>query len=217
MGIDPVTFTRASSVNALRRDGALHSVAVNVPQFDYQSTNPELNLGIAITTGVTLTFASENVLNNSNTLIWFEDLAPKSTPTQSNPFNGSGTWVGANNIHVSHVCKANAVLSVSEINAIQAALLDVAPQTIPIPPPPVSNIGTFVTETPSGGTGTVFTLSQNPDLNSLIVSWSGLYLKRVASAPAELQFTAGGTGNRTLTLGSSVVAGQNIVAQYVTA
>jgi len=217
MGIDGVTFLRASTSTAIRRDSFVHAVAVNVPRFQYGPTNFELNLGIALTSGETLSFAVENVLHNSNTLIWFEDRAPKSTPTQSNPFNSSGVWVGNLNFHISHICKADAVLSNGEINQIQAALLDVPPQVIPTPPSSVANIGTFVTETPSGGTGTVFTLSQNPDLGSLLVSWSGLWMKRVASAPAELQFTAGGTGNRTITLGSSVVAGQNIVAQYVTA
>jgi hypothetical protein len=220
MGIDGVTFTRASTSTAIRRDSFIHAVAVNVPRFQYgpdANGYYELNLGIAMTSGESLSYAVENLLSNSSTLIWFEDRVPKSTPTNSNPFNSSGVYVGNLGIHVSHVCKADSVLANSEITAIQAALLDVPPQTIPLPPSSVANIGTFVTETPSGGTGTTFTLSQNPDLNSLIVSWSGLYLKRVASAPAELQFTAGGTGNRTLTLGSSVVAGQNIVAQYVTA
>jgi hypothetical protein len=172
---------------------------------------------LGLTSGETFGFAADNVLNNANTLIWFEDRVPKSTPTQATIFNGSGVYTGARDIHISHVCKAAGVLANSEINAIQAALLDVPPQTIPIPPSSVANIGTFVTETPSGGTGTVFTLSQNPDLNSLIVAWSGLFLKRVSSAPAELQYTASGTGNRTITLGSSVVAGQNISCQYVTA
>jgi hypothetical protein len=220
MGIDGVTFTRASTSTAIRRDGFIHAVAVNVPRFQYAVDSNgyyELNLGIAMTTGETLSFATENILSNASTLIWFEDRVPKSTPTNSNPFNGSGVYVGALGIHISHVCKLNSIISNSEITAIQAALLDVPPQTIPTPPSTVANIGTFVTETPSGGTGTVFTLSQNPDLNSLIVAWSGLVLKRVASAPAELQFTAGGVGNRTITMGSSVVAGQNITAQYVTA
>jgi hypothetical protein len=218
MGIDPVTFTRASTSVALRRDGFTHAVAVNVPRFQYGvAGNYELNLGIALTSGETLTFASENVLSNTNTLIWFEDRAPKSTPTQSNPFNSGGTWVGNLGFHISHVCKADGVLANSEISAIQAALLDVPPQAIPTPPSSVANIGTFVSETPSGGTGTVFTLSQNPDLNSLIVTWAGLFMKRVASAPGTLQFTAGGVGNRTITLGSSVVAGQDINASYVTA
>ena len=216
MGIDPVTFTRAASDVALRRDGYLHAIGPNVPKFQYSAINLEMNLGLLLLSGETLTFAQENLLNNSNTLIWFEDRVPKSTPTQSNPFNSSGTWVGNLNTHISHVCKANAALSNGEINTIQAALLDVPPQVIPDLPSSIANIGTFVSETPSGGTGTVFTLSQNPNLNSLIVSWSGLFLKRVSSAPAELQYTASGIGNRTITLGSSVVAGQNINCDYVT-
>src|SRR5580765_1140466 len=84
MGIDPVTFTRASTSTAIRRDSFIHAVAVNVPRFQYTADAAgyyELNLGIAMTSGETLTFASENVLNNTNTLIWFEDRAPKSTPT----------------------------------------------------------------------------------------------------------------------------------------
>jgi hypothetical protein len=218
LGIDPVTFTRPSTSTAQRRDGYIHDIGVNVPRFQYSPITFEVPLGLSMGATDELTFGVENVLNNANTLIWFEDRSPMSTPTQSNPFNSGGSWVGhRSGIHISHICKANVVLANSEINTIQAALLDVPPQAIPDLPSSVANIGTFVTETPSGGTGTVFTLTQNPNLNSLIVSWSGLYLKRVASAPAELQFTAGGVGNRTLTLGSSVVAGQNIVASYVTA
>lgn len=220
MGIDPVVFTRAGTSTAIRRDGYVHQVLANVPRFQYAVDGNgyyELNLGIALTTGEALSYATENLLSNSSTLIWFEDRVPKSNAVQGNPFNGGGSWQGNLNIHVSHVCKANAILANSEITTIQAALLDVAPQVIPEPPSSIANIGTFITETPSGGTGTVFTLSQNPNLDSLIVSWSGLFLKRVAAAPAELQFTANGVGNRTITLGSSVVAGQNIVASYVIA
>jgi hypothetical protein len=217
MGIDGVTFLRASTSVAYRRDGFTHDVAVNIPRFQYGvGGNYEIGLGCAITAGETLAYAVENVLNNSSTLIWFEDRAPKSTPTQTNPFNSSGVWVGNLGFHISHICKLDSIISDGEINAIQAALLDVPPQVIPTPPSSVVGIGVFVSETPSGS-GTTFTLSQNPNLNSLIVSWAGLFLKRVASAPAELQYTAGGVGNRTITLGSTVVAGQNINADYVTA
>lgn len=218
MGIDPVYFNRAATDYSARyRDGFLHSVLANVPRFQYSAVDFEIQLGLALTSGEAITFAPENLLSNSNTLIWFEDRAPKSTPTQTNPFNSAGTWVGNLGFHISHICKADTVLANSEITALQSALLDVPPQVLPTLPPYVIEIGIFVSETPSGGTGTVFTLSQNPNLNSLIVTWSGLFLKRVASAPAELQYTAGGVGNRTLTLGSSVVAGQNVNADYVTA
>lgn len=218
MGIDPVTFVRPSTDwTALHRDGFLHGVGANVPRFQYWASNFEVPLGLAISATEVLTFAPENLLQDSNTLIWFQDRAPKSTPTNSNPFNSTSTYVGTLDVHISHVCKANAVLSNGEINTIQAALLDVPPQAIPLPPSEVFNIGTFVSETPSGGTGTVFTLSQNPNLNSLIVSWGGLFLKRVAAGPLELQYTANGIGNRTITLGSSVVAGQNLNCDYVSA
>jgi hypothetical protein len=216
MGIDPCTFTRVPSSFRITRDGFTHTVGPHVPRFQYSPLNFEVNLGLALTTGETLRFAPENMLHTANTLIWFEDRVPKSIPTQLPPINSNGFWLGNLDIHVSHICKANAVLSVSEINTIQAALLDVPPQVIPVPIPPVSNIGTFVSETPSGS-GSVFTLSQNPNLNSLVVSWAGLFLMRVASAPAELQYTASGVGNRTITLGSTVTAGQNLNCQYVTA
>jgi hypothetical protein len=54
------------------------------------------------------------VLNNANTLVWFEDRVPKSTPTQTNPFNVPAL-VGNLGIHVSHVCKADSVLANSEL------------------------------------------------------------------------------------------------------
>src|SRR5580765_6339511 len=159
MGIDGVTFTRASTSTAIRRDGYIHAVAVNVPRFQYAVDSNgyyELNLGIALTSGEALSYAVENLLSNSSTLVWFEDRVPKSTPTNSNPFNGSGVYVGNLGIHVSHVCKADAVLANSEITAIQAALLDVPPQSSRTACATVSNIGTFVTETPSRETRPVF-------------------------------------------------------------
>ena len=149
MGIDPVVFTRASIVNAIRRDGFVHACGVNVPRFQYGvGGNYEICLGMAITSGEAFAYAAENLLHDANTLIWFEDRVPKSTTTQSNPFNGSGNWVGNLGFHISHICKANAILSNGEINTIQAALVDVPPQVIPIPPSSVANIGTFVSETP---------------------------------------------------------------------
>jgi hypothetical protein len=196
-------------------------VAANVPRFEYDG---ELPLGVKISSGETLQFAAANGLNDANTLIWFEDGAPKSTPTDGNPFSAGGVWVGNLNVHVKHVCKCSSVLANAEINEIQRVLDDVVqtiPDLPPPPPPPVGETGTFVTETPSGsrnGVNTVFTLSQNPNLNSLLlVAHGGLTLKRVASSPDNLQYTAGGTGNRTLTLGLAPDASNDLTANYVIA
>ena len=217
-GIDPCTYTRAGNSTVDYRGGS-RTVGANVPTFNFTGETPN---GIYLAAaGTTLTFYSANVLNNANTVIWFENRTPKSTPTQTNPFDAGGNWTGNLSISVSHICKANAVLANSEINAIQAALLDVPVQDIPAPPaPPVSTSGSPITETPSGsrdGSNKTFILSQSPDLGSLEVFWAGLYLKRVASAPDTLEFTAGGIGNRTLTLGSAPESTHDLTATYWTA
>jgi hypothetical protein len=175
-------------------------VGVNVPRFNYSG---ETQLGIALTTGEVLQYSVANVLDNSNTLIWFENAAPKSTPTNTNPFSSSGIWVGNLNNYITHITKFKRILTNAEINTVQAALAEVI-QVIPPPPtPPVVSPGVFVNEVPAGS-GTVFTLSNDPNLNSLIVNAHGAVLKRVASAPGNLEYVASGTGNRTLTFGMSV-------------
>lgn len=215
MGIDPITYTWTGSTSATYR-GGVRTIAANAPIFNFSGETPN-GLFVDTANGINLYCNPANGLHNSNTLVWFETRTPKSTPTQNNPIAGTGYWTGAA-VYVSHLCKANTVLANSEINAIQAALLDVV-QAIPIPPePPTNPLGSPITETPAGSVpGTVFTLSQNPDLASLALFWGGLYIKRVVAGPAEMDFVASGAGNRTLTLGSTVQSGQTLVAQYVTA
>ena len=215
LGIDPLSYTRAGTTSVTYRGGS-KTIAANYPPFEFSGETP---LGWKMVAGQSFSYNAANNLNNANTLIWFEDRVPKSTPTNGNPFDAGGNWTGNLNVRVSHVAKANSVLATSEITATQTALLDVA-QVIPEPPaPPVANIGTPITETPSGnrnGSNYVFTLSQTPDLGSLELFWGGLYLKRVASAPDTLEYTASGVGNRTLTLGSAPAASEDLTAVYFT-
>jgi len=200
LGVEPVVFTRATSSVAVRRDGLDHPIAANVPRFNYAG---ETQLGLMMQAGESLEYSVANFLDNANTLIWFEEGAAKSTPTNMNPFTSSGLWGGTLNVHIKHIIKFNRILTNAEINSVQAALAEVI-QVIPPPPtPPVVSPGVFVNEVPAGA-GTVFTLSNNPNLNSLIVNAHGVVLKRVASAPGVMEYTAGGTGNRTLTFGMSV-------------
>ena len=212
-GVDPIAYTHTGGSITYR--GGVRTVAANIPLFYFAGETP---YGLFVNTGISLQFNAANGLNNANTLVWFESRVAKSTPTQTNPFDANGIWTGNLNTYVSHICKANAVLANSEITAIQAALLDTI-QDIPAPPaPPPSPVGSFVMESPSGsknGINKTFTLSQNPDLNTLIVAWGGLFLARVASGPAELQYSAGGTGNKTLTLGSAPASTDDVSAQYV--
>jgi len=200
LGVEPVTFTRAGTSTATRRDGLTHAVAANVPRFEYSG---ETTLGLLIQSGEALQYSVANFLDNANTLIWFEENTAKSTPTNTNPFTSSGLWGGTLNVHIKHIIKFKRILTNAEINSVQAALAEVI-QVIPPPPtPPAVSPGVFVNEVPSGA-GTVFTLSNNPNLDSLIVNAHGVVLKRVASAPGNLEYVASGTGNRTLTFGMSV-------------
>ena len=212
-GVDPLTYTWSGSTSAGYRGGT-RTITGPAPVFNFTGETPN-GLFVDTANGVNLYVNPANGLDNSNTLIWFESRVPKSTPTQTNPMAANGYWTGAA-VYISHLCKANAVLANLEITAIQAALLDTV-QTIPAPPtPPTNPLGSPITETPAGSTpGTVFTLSQDPDLASLALFWGGLYIKRVVAAPAEMEFVSSGAGGRTLTLGSTVQTGQTLVAQYV--
>jgi hypothetical protein len=211
-GIEPASYARAGTTSAVHRSGSF-TIAANVPPFEYSGETP---LGLYINAPATLTFSSQNTLDDSDTLIWFEDGAAKSTPTNTNPFNAGGQWSGNIDIHVMHIIKAKRVLANSEIQQIQSVLTTVVP-AIPEPPaPPVNPAGSFVTETPAHVGGAVYELSQAPDLNSLLVAaHGGLFLKRVGAAPGSLEFVASGAGNKTLTLGLAPSPASNIVAQYV--
>jgi hypothetical protein len=197
MGVEPVTFTRPVITARLSRAGQTHFIGVDVPKFDFQG---ELPYGIYMVPGALLQYAVANALDNANTLIWFEELVPKSTPTQAPPFNSAGQWAGALGTHIKHICKFTRILSNAEINTVQAVLGE-AVQVIPPPPPPPSvSAGVFINEVPAGS-GVTFTLSNDPNINSLIVNAHGVVLKRVASAPGNIEYTLGGAGNRVITMG----------------
>src|SRR4030095_11294521 len=140
LGIELCTFTRPGSAGAVRRDGENHTVGPNVPRFEYAG---ETTVGLMLQTGETLQYSVANVLDNANTVIWFENNVAKSTPTNTNPFSSSGLWVGNLSVHITHICKFKRILTNAEINAVQAALAEVV-QVIPPPPtPPAVSPGVF--------------------------------------------------------------------------
>src|SRR5215475_860446 len=91
MGIDPIAYSRATTGFRLGRDGLNHNIGANVPEFDY---NGELPLGLFVQSGVSVQWSTLNALNDANTLVWFEESVPKSTPANTNPINSSGFWAG---------------------------------------------------------------------------------------------------------------------------
>jgi hypothetical protein len=118
-GIGTATIVRGTAQNATWRDGAAHSVAANLPRFEYSGSTP---LGLLINSAVSETFTIPiaNNLNGANTLFWRENNVNKHTTLNTNPFNGSGVWTGTNNIHVSHIMGFNAVLSADEISLVDS-------------------------------------------------------------------------------------------------
>lgn len=213
-GVDPVAYARAGTTSADYRGGA-KTIAANVPPFEYDG---ELPLGLYLASPAALSFSGQNGLSDGSTVIWFEDGVPKSTPSNANPFDSNGVWVGNLSKHIKHIVKASVVLSTAMIAQIQILLEDVAQAFPELPGAPSTPIGAFVTETPTHSSGAIYTLSADPDLESLLVSaHGGLWLRRVASGPNNLQFTAGGAGNRTLTLGLAPSPVGDIEANYVTA
>lgn len=119
LGIGTAAITRASSQNATWRDGGSHSVAANLPRFEYTG---ETAKGLLINSGASETFTVDplNDLDNASTLFWKEDGVTKNTPTNTNPFDNSGVWIGTNNIHVSHVLKFNRTLTAVELTLVTA-------------------------------------------------------------------------------------------------
>jgi hypothetical protein len=120
-GFGDVTFTRASGSTATWRDGASHTVAANVPRFEYSGDTVQ---GLAMNTASeALNYSSVNALHDSNTLAWCEDGVYKSTKRgDANPFNSSGTWVGNSGIHITHITKFNKVLTAAEDVEVEVAL-----------------------------------------------------------------------------------------------
>lgn len=210
-GVDPATYSRAGTLSAVQRGGT-RTIAANVPPFEFDD---ELPLGVKITAGAVLQFGALNDLDDASSLIWVEEGVWKSTPTDTNPFANTGVWSGNVDVHVKHVVKAKRALANSEINAIQIALEDTVPAQVIPPPAPTFTLGTFITETPTHLGNGVYQTSQAVDLTTLLVfAHGGIALKRVASDPEQLQFTAGGTDNRTITPGLVPVPPTDIWVQY---
>lgn len=119
-GYGACTYTRTGTTStAIWRDGASHAVDTNKPRFEYSGDN---TIGIAINTATeTLAFDTQNLLSNSNTLIWLENNVLKSTPTNTNIFTGS-TYSGSTGVHLKHLIKFSRVLSASEISYVGGLL-----------------------------------------------------------------------------------------------
>jgi len=87
--------------------------------------------------------------------------------------------------------------------------------------PQAAGFGTFMSEVPAGvrdGVNVTFTLSQDPDPDSIVLfCFGGLAIEKVASSPGQLEYTLSGTGNRTITMGLGPTTGYPFRAHYVTA
>lgn len=213
MGIDPVSFTYfldglPQGNVRIGRDGLLHNLPAHTPRFDF---NGEVPLGLYNTSGTNLQWSAANGLDNINTVIWFEDDVPKSTLTDFIPVSSAGYWIGPLNKHVKYLTKADRMLTAAEVAEIFTAFLDTV-QVVPIPvPEPGITVdhGTFTREIPAGtrnGTNTVFTLANDPIIDSCMLAAHGITCQRVASAPGNMQYTLSGTGNRTVTMGLAPAA-----------
>jgi hypothetical protein len=120
MGFGAAVITRAASSAATWRDGSSHTIAANLPRFEY-SAGVAMGLKINSADSETLTIAG-NSLHDSNTLFWREDNVTFHAPSTTNPFNSSGVWTG-NNTHISSILKFSRALTAVEL-AVVASILD---------------------------------------------------------------------------------------------
>jgi len=215
MGHEPVTHTRGSGFTRMGRDGLSHVIGVDVPKFDYAGETP---YGLWVASGTTVGWSGLNGLNDANTLIWFEDHVPKSTPANTNPVNSSGFWAGNLNVHIKHLCKFNLVLNGADIVTVQQALtdlvMDIPLPTPPTPPTPVSGTAVYYVFPGRNGVSTVFSLPSTPNINSLLIFAHGVSCQRVASSPGNMEYILSGT---TVTMGMAPSSsGAPFFAQYFT-
>ena len=213
MGVDPVAFARGTVVARLGRDGLGHTVPMHVPKFDYVGEQP---YGLYMDAAVDISWSPLNALHDANTVIWFEDAVPKSTPANANPVNSAGHWGGNRNIHLKHLTKFNLTLGGPDIVTVQQALADVATEIPlpepPTPPTPVTGTPVYHVFTGRNGSNTVFTLPSTPNINSLLIFAHGVSCQRVASAPQAMEYTISGV---TVTMGMAPsAAGAPFFAQY---
>jgi hypothetical protein len=102
LGIEPVTFTRASTSTATWNDGDSHAVTVDEPRFEWDDEEPE---GLLIDTGTeNLQFAAANTLDSLGTVYWMEDGVVKNSIDDGGaPFDSSGNYTGPDNVHIKRV------------------------------------------------------------------------------------------------------------------
>jgi len=215
IGRGDITFTRASTDSATYRDLQSHSVAVDEPRFNWQSAAIPLGIGFDSAKSESLSFAPSNNLDDLSTLVWFEDNVYKHTPTDSNPIDASGNWVG-NNADIKKLTKFNRTLATSEIQIVGNVFTDTDP---PVVSTPSADTGVWNIEQAAGAKpGNTFTITNSPDLNTLTVllrrstpSGPGMYLYRVASAPGVAEYSISGT---TITTGDEVQTYEDLIVQY---
>lgn len=203
-GVGEASFTRAGVSSAIGRDGAGHSVQANTPRFEYSGEAP---LGVRLDATETLRFHPGNRLEAvaPGTFIWFEDDIAKIGPWDESPFDQNGIWQGSTNIHLKDVVKFSEPLTDPEINAVLSTISD-QPQSVFSAP-----TERWLIERPFWTAATKARLSYTPDLNALLVSIDGVFLKRVAANPGLMQFSL---SDRDLTLGWNSNSAEGIRAHY---
>jgi hypothetical protein len=180
MGIGAVAFGSANVTrNATWRDGGVRSIAQNLPRFEYSGeTERGLLIKKSSTELETLTYDAANGLNSGNTLFWIQEGVLKRAPSDTNPFNGGGAWIGTDNVHIRDLLKFKRVLSNREILAVQAIVYG---DVTGAPAVPVSGSWLQADFTGMDGVVDTFALPTIPVLGSLEIVHNNQFVTRTTN------------------------------------
>ena len=214
-GIEPITFTRTLSRNAIWRDGAQHSVSTDLPRFMWNGETPLGMFFNSITpTSEVFGFAANNRLHDGGHLFWVQDLVIKRAPSDTNPFNSSGVWTGLDKVHIRDIMKFNLlVLTTSEITIVNS-VLNSSPYAVPSVPSGTAS-GAWVRRRLSGeqdDTNKTYNIFGTPVANSLLVFHNLLQLALASPATVSGEYSVSA---QEVTLFQAPILADYMWVQYV--